>query len=290
MAFEPEELEGVVRDIVAKVGNFVEEKMRAIYLAGRLNQLDEDDALQVMQTICERASQRIPEYIRAVMALVDIDTLTRIMGQKKVRRLYIESRKREYSELARILSNESPAKKYEGENEMFFQYGMTDKLLGHRKYLARKPDPVLIDKLSYDLDPLVVRDLLRNPMLTERQVVKIAARRPNKPEILEEIFNNPRWVARYQVKLALAHNPYTPPRIAVGLLVFLTEHDIMEIACDMSLHEDVRRQARAILKSRKIEVKQEDKPRRRGFQMYHIDLDKATIEPLEEAESEADEW
>jgi len=284
-----DELDELVGDLVKKIGNFVEARMRSIYLASQLDQMDDETALEAMQLICERASGRTPEYKRAVLALVDTETLAQVMGKKKMRRFLMEARKRDYKESVRILSGASPAKRYEGENESFFQYGMTDKLLGERKYLARRPDPVLIDKLSYDLDPIVVRDLLMNPRLTEHQVVKIAARRPNKPEILEEIFNNPRWVARYQIKLALAHNPYTPPRIAAGLIVFLTEHDIIDIARDASLHEEVRRQAKAILKSKKVEVKEETKPLPRGHFMYDIDLDKATVKPADEFEPESGE-
>src|SRR5689334_18080660 len=49
--------------------------------------------------------------------------------------------------------------------------------LGHRKMLARGDgDPDLLAGLAADGDPTVVRELLRNPRITEPLVVRIAAR------------------------------------------------------------------------------------------------------------------
>jgi len=292
MELEAEELERLVADVVRKVGNFVEAKMRAFYLASRLDEMEEELALEVMHAICERASDREPAYQRAVLALVDTETLTDVLGFQKVRRLYIESHNRGYASVKRILSRAQPAKRYEGENELFIQYGLHTKLTGERKNLARRAGPAIIDRLTYDLDPLVVRDLLKNPRLTEQHVVKMAARRPNRPEILEEIFKNPKWIARYQVKLALARNPYTPPRIAAGLLVFLTEHDINEVANHASLHEEVRQQARKLLRSKGLELERREdyRPKKRGFTMYHIDLENAVVKPMDELDEEPDEF
>ncbi|MEM2914454.1 MAG: hypothetical protein QXH91_03510 [Candidatus Bathyarchaeia archaeon] len=284
-----DDFEKLVGNLVKKVCNFPEAKMCSFYLASSLDKMDEESAIEAMRIICDRASKRLLEYQKALIVLADTEMFLQVMGKEKVRRLYPLSVKRDYKDVADIFSQEKPAKRYEGENELFFQYGLTTKALGERKYLARKPDPNLIDKLTYDLEPLVVRDLLKNPMLTESQVVKIAARRPNKPEILEEIFNNAKWVARYQVKLALARNPYTPPRIALGILPFLTEQDLIGAAKDQTLHESVRNRAKAILKAKSIYIKEEALSQERRYITYQIDLERAVIEPVKEAEADIEE-
>ena len=58
--------------------------------------------------------------------------------------------------------------------------------LGERKSLARRPDRAMLDRLLHDPHPDVIRRLLRNPRLTEDDVVRLAARRPGRPEVLVE--------------------------------------------------------------------------------------------------------
>lgn len=289
MTIADDDFEKFVVSLVKKVGNFSEARMRSFYLASSLNKMDEESAIETMRTICERASKRVTKYQKALLALTDTEMFLQVMGRPKVERLYTASTKKGYKDVVDIFSRALPAKRYEGENDLFFQYGLTTKALGERKYLARKPDLTLIDKLTYDLEPLVMRDLFKNPRLTESQVVKIAARRPNKPEILQEIFNNDKWITRYQVKLALARNPYTPPRIALGILPFLIEQDLIGAARDQALHESVRKRAKAILKTKSIEIKEETSAQARRRVTYQIDLERAVIEPSEEADLEFDE-
>jgi len=289
MTIPDDDIAQLTATLVKKIGNFTEAKMRSFYAADSLDNMEEELALEVMRVICEHAAKREPKYQKAILALADVEMLLQVMGKRKVAHLYNASLEKGYKDVAGIFSRAMPAKRYEGEIELFLQYGLGSKALGERKYLARKPDPVLIDKLTYDLDPLVMNDLLKNPRLTESQVVKIAARRPNKPEILEEIFDSSKWIARYQVKLAIARNPYTPPRIALGLLTFLTDQDLMDIAQDQTLHEDVKRRARVMLKAKSIELKEEQPALPRERVVYKVDLDNATIKPAGEADSESEE-
>jgi len=61
--------------------------------------------------------------------------------------------------------------------------------LGHKKALARaNRDPDLLARLAAEGDPVVVRELLANPQLTEDFVVRIAARRPCRPSTLRCIW------------------------------------------------------------------------------------------------------
>jgi hypothetical protein len=57
--------------------------------------------------------------------------------------------------------------------------------LGHKKTMARTHrDPDLLARLAAEGDTGVVRELLRNPLLTEDFAVRIAARRPMRPATL----------------------------------------------------------------------------------------------------------
>jgi hypothetical protein len=70
------------------------------------------------------------------------------------------------------------------------------------------------------LDSTFQAYLLGNPRVTEAEVVKLAASRRAGPQALEIVAQDDRWIARYPVKLALANNPATPARIALGLLPY----------------------------------------------------------------------
>jgi hypothetical protein len=117
--------------------------------------------------------------------------------------------------------------------------------LGERKALARGGRRDLLLRLARDPDAQVVRIVLENPRMTERDVVAIAARRPTAEGALRAIFAS-RWLARYAVKRALVMNPYTPTDLAVRLCSTLVAPDLRAIAADENLAPPVRDQARAL--------------------------------------------
>jgi hypothetical protein len=94
--------------------------------------------------------------------------------------------------------------------------------LGERKALARRPNRETLERLFLDPHPHVIRGLLRNPRVTEDDVVRLASRRPNSEGILTEIARSTRWIHRARVRMAVTLNPDTPIDISgpiTGLLV-----------------------------------------------------------------------
>jgi hypothetical protein len=113
--------------------------------------------------------------------------------------------------------------------------------LGQKKALARRPgDPDLLARFAAEGDPSVVRELLRNPRLTEELVVRIAARRPCRPETLRCLHDDRRWRTRPAVARAIAHNPYAEPALVAKLLPRLSPRELTEVAEDGALHAIVR--------------------------------------------------
>jgi hypothetical protein len=99
----------------------------------------------------------------------------------------------------------------------------------------------------------VVRHVLQNPRCTEREVLLAASRRPQRPEVLEEIFRSRRWSANRRVRRALALNPYCPPSLASAALALLTSPDLREVAKDLTVTTEVRVHARRLLGNRSSE-------------------------------------
>lgn len=93
-----------------------------------------------------------------------------------------------------------------------------DITVGERRTIARRADRELLDRLIHDPSPLVVANLLDNPDLEQSHVLKIASRRPTKPDILRRIVDHPKWFGRLEVRQALVMNPYNPTGISLKLL------------------------------------------------------------------------
>lgn len=119
--------------------------------------------------------------------------------------------------------------------------------LGERKSLARRPDRRLIDRVLRDPHPDVIELLLMNPRLTEPDVVRLCARRPNAPDILLRVFRSTRWVLHPKVRTALALNPTTPPAVAEAIVPLLTPEDLRSLARDGHAADAVRRRCVEVL-------------------------------------------
>ena len=123
--------------------------------------------------------------------------------------------------------------------------------LGHKKAFARlRRDPDLLARLAAEGDPAVVRELLRNPLVTEAEAVRIAARRPSRPETLRALHEDRRWRSRAAVRRALARNPFVETEIALHILPTLQAREVDEIADDGTLHPAVREAARKLSEER----------------------------------------
>jgi hypothetical protein len=123
--------------------------------------------------------------------------------------------------------------------------------LGHKKSLARlRRDPDLLARLAAEGDPSVVRELLRNPLVTEAVAARIAARRPVRPEALRALHEDPRFRNRVAVRRALVRNPYVETEIALHILPTLPASLVQEIAGDGTLHPAVREAARRLFAER----------------------------------------
>jgi hypothetical protein len=121
--------------------------------------------------------------------------------------------------------------------------------LGLLKTKARNSrDPDVLSRVATSSNPAVVRNLLLNPRLTEALVVRIASRRPARPEPLVEIWRSARWSCRPAIRKTLAFNPYLPPEIGSKIVPLLARVDLEEMVADGSVHPSLRAQAQGLLR------------------------------------------
>ena len=116
--------------------------------------------------------------------------------------------------------------------------------LGERRSWARSRDRDVLTRLLMDPDPVVIRNLLKNPRLLERDVLRIASAQPVAAEVLSEIFRSDHWCGRPSVQLALLQNPYTPPDLARSLLELLDSVGLKSLVDATQIHPALRRAAR----------------------------------------------
>jgi hypothetical protein len=119
--------------------------------------------------------------------------------------------------------------------------------LGERKSLARTHDRSLIQRVVRDPHPDVVRILLDNPSLTEEDVVRVCAVRPNDPTVLQTVYRHRRWVVRYRPRNAIVRNPHAPLDTALLLTPLLRKRELKEAATSSELAPPVRLSCKTIL-------------------------------------------
>ena len=96
--------------------------------------------------------------------------------------------------------------------------------------LAVKADRAERAILAQDNDPRVLLSLLRNPRLTVDEVVRVAKSSFLTFQIADVIMKAPQWSGSLDVRVALIHNPKTPPAFQMRILPTLPEAEIRTIA------------------------------------------------------------
>ena len=110
--------------------------------------------------------------------------------------------------------------------------------LGERRALARRPSRAQMDRLMRDPHPMVAAVLLKNPRITEEDVVRMAAFRPSNPRIQIEIAKT--WSHHKRVRRTIVLNPSTPPAVGVPMLSLLVRPELLEASRAADLPPVVR--------------------------------------------------
>ncbi|PRP90357.1 hypothetical protein ENSA5_65540 [Enhygromyxa salina] len=107
--------------------------------------------------------------------------------------------------------------------------------LGERKSLARSWKRDVLERLLVDPHADVVALLLRNPRLTEDDVLRLATARRASAAVLELVLHNRRWNCRRRVRRALLRNPQLPEAAALRLVGLLNRVELRELGRDHKL-------------------------------------------------------
>lgn len=109
--------------------------------------------------------------------------------------------------------------------------------------------------LIKDPKRLVYMSVMKNPRITDRELVAIAGDNSMPDDIVTLIASKKEYLKNYQIKKALVLNPKTPFRIAVRLMQLLRKEDVKKVAGSRSIPASVRSIATKIINREKEKAK-----------------------------------
>lgn len=229
----------------------VEPEQRLHRVLTLLCELTPEEGAQALNSTLSQVRQRDDAARLVLECLLDLPEHENKLGSWRLQELYQAAHELGFDEVQRLLRRGRAARKpaRDGAPDNAF----VEQPLGTRKTLARSHDRLVLDRIMRDRHPAVVRILLDNPRIVERDVVMMAAQQPNHPDVLIEIVRHPRWVQRYQVQKALVFNPYLPVNRGLPLLEFLTAPDLRELSTTPTVAPELRVYAARHQQARRVQ-------------------------------------
>ncbi len=104
--------------------------------------------------------------------------------------------------------------------------------------------------LSKDANKLIAMSVLKNPRITEDEVMRLASSKSTPDDMLRCIARNREWIKGYTLKVALVTNPKTPLTVSIKMLDNVYDKDLEKIAKSKNISSVLASTAR-----RKLETK-----------------------------------
>lgn len=123
--------------------------------------------------------------------------------------------------------------------------------VGDKIKMAMTGDKEWRSILVKDSNKLVSSAVIKNPRMTENEVLTIAKSAVQNDEIMRIICANKEWIKNPQIRKALAVNNKTPLPAALRFVATLSEKELSQIAKSKNVSSVIASQARRILFSKK---------------------------------------
>jgi hypothetical protein len=217
---------------------------RVAWAKSELVALAAPDAARLLEIVCQDSVRSQPSAREAMVVVAGV--VVGLGDCEFVSELRHEAQTQGLGALARVLGPEPAldANGLEPEVLPIPDYGKGRELtLGERRSLARRPTRASFDRLLADPHPLVIRQLLENPKLTEDDVVRLATRRPAHSAALRELANCPKWLCRSRVRMSILLNPGSSPILTHPLLSVCSRTELREVGRSMHISPELRRVA-----------------------------------------------
>lgn len=102
--------------------------------------------------------------------------------------------------------------------------------MGQKVKLALSGNKSAREVLIKDSNKMISVAVLKNPRITEDEIVRLTASKSTPEDLLRQVAKNKEWVKNYNVKLGIVSNPKTPLAISVKMLDNMYDKDLANIA------------------------------------------------------------
>lgn len=138
------------------------------------------------------------------------------------------------------------------EEEFRSKYQMAQTMMvGEKIKMALTGDKEWRSILVKDSNKLVNSAVVKNPRITDPEILAISKSAIQNEEILRIICHNKEWVKHYEIRKALVLNNKTPLPVALRFMGFLTEKDLAGMAKSKNISSILANQARRALSNKK---------------------------------------
>ncbi len=240
----------IAKAISKLVSSIPEKKMQRARLSEQLSGMDVETVSELLNYIVQMSEDDKLAFKNVVGALIDSQFLVSALGNAKMSDIYIKLEEKGYYSVREMLVSYPMKRRKASESDSTPSLEMDALPLGTKKSLAKSNSKEVLDKLIHEQNPAVIKNILNNPRITEKDVLKMITRRPVKAEIITEVVNSRKWTEMYIIKKAIIMNPYTPTKIALNLLHFMLLQSLKEIASDTQLHYSIINTAKKIIQKK----------------------------------------
>lgn len=184
---------------------------------------------------------REPEIINAIFANPDADKAVKFrLGWKDPEaEPTAEELKQQEDHAADIEEMDDEAKsKY----QLALEFGVSEKIKA-----ALTGDKEWRNLLIKDSNKLVCSAVIKNPRITEGEILMVAKNRSAHEELIRLINLNREWVKNYEIRRALVMNPRTPLPKALRYMSTLTDKDIRELSKSRNVTQVIVNNARRMI-------------------------------------------
>ncbi len=151
-----------------------------------------------------------------------------------------------------LLEDEPPAEFDEEGEEYLSKYKMAQVMgIGEKIKMALTGDKEWRKILVKDANKLVSSGVVKNPRMSEPEVLTLLKSGVQNDEIMRLICANKEWVKSYQIRKALIENPKTPLANALRYLGTMNEKDVAGYAKSRNISSVVSTMAKRMLMNKK---------------------------------------
>jgi len=182
---------------------------------------------------------RNPEIIDAIFDNPDADKALKFrLGWKdpEAGKADGDAEREDYGDIE-DLSDEAKSK-----YQLALEFGVSEKIKA-----ALTGDKEWRNLLIKDSNKLVCSAVMKNPRITEGEVLMVAKNRSANEELIRLINLNREWVKNYEIRRALVMNPRTPLPKALRYMGTLTEKDIKDLSKSRNVSQVIVNNARRMM-------------------------------------------